>query len=154
MTRLYLDSSAVAKRYLSERGTGWIRALTAHSAGNTIILAEITQVEVAAAVAARQRAGGISRRERDTVVDLLARHCDTEYDLIATNPLVLDHAIRLTQQHRLRAYDALQLATALTANAALVAAGQTGLTFVAADVDLLVAARSEGLPAEDPNHYP
>ena len=109
---------------------------------------------MAAAVAARHRAGDISRRERDTVVDLLARHYDTEYDLVATNPLVLDQAIRLTQQHRLRAYDALQLATALTANAALVAAGQAGLTFVAADVDLLVAARSEGLPAEDPNHYP
>lgn len=73
MSRFYLDSSAVAKRYLPEIVSAWIRTLTDPAMGNTIIMAEITQVEVAAALAARHRApGGISRQERDGAVRLLA----------------------------------------------------------------------------------
>jgi len=51
-------------------------------------------------------------------------------------------------------YDAVQLATALTANAVLTAANLPPLVFVAADDDLLAAARAEGLSVENPNHYP
>lgn len=71
MSDFYLDSSAVAKRYLREVGTAWVRALTDPAAGNTITLSTITRAEVAAALAARHRAGDISRRERDDAVDLL-----------------------------------------------------------------------------------
>jgi hypothetical protein len=47
-----------------------------------------------------------------------------------------------------------QLAAALLANEPLVAAGLADLTFVAADDDLVAAARAEGLPAENPNQHP
>lgn len=47
----------------------------------------------------------------------------------------------------------MQLATALAANAPLVAAGLPDLTFVAADDDLVAAARAEGLVAENPNSH-
>lgn len=151
MSDFYLDSSAVAKRYLVETGTTWIRALTDPTASHTIWLAEITQVEVAAALAARHRAGGISRQDRDDAVDLLLQHCGTTYRLVATNPDILDQAVALTQRRRLRGYDAVQLATALAANAALLSMGLAGLTFVAADIDLVAAARAEGLAADDPN---
>jgi hypothetical protein len=155
MSYFFFDSSALVKRYLSERGNAWVLRLTDSTAGNTITLAEITQVEVAAALAARHRApGGISRRERDGAVDLLAYHCQNEYNLIALNRAILDRAVDLTQNHRLRGYDAVQLATTLMTNEALLAAGLAGLTFVAADNDLLAAAQAEGLPTENPNDYP
>jgi hypothetical protein len=67
---------------------------------------------------------------------------------------VVEQAVQLTQRHRLRGYDAVQLATALDANATLVAAGLPALTFVAADDDLLAAARAEGLDADNPNLHP
>jgi uncharacterized protein len=57
----------------------------------------------------------------------------------------------LTQNHKLRGYDAVQLATSLVANGVLITAGLSHLTFVAADDDLVVAARAEGLAAENPN---
>ncbi|NWG21655.1 MAG: hypothetical protein HXY39_15200 [Chloroflexi bacterium] len=47
----------------------------------------------------------------------------------------------------------MQLAAALAANEPLVAAGLPALTFLAADDDLVVAARAEGLPAENPNQH-
>lgn len=59
-----------------------------------------------------------------------------------------------TQNHRLRGYDAIHLATALTVNAALTAANLPPLIFVAADDDLLAAARAEGLATENPNYHP
>ncbi len=105
MSHVYLDSSALVKRYLSETGSAWIGILTDPTAGDTIVLAEMTQVEVAAALASRHRAGGISRRERDDMVNLLAKHCQTEYTLIATNRLILHGAIDLALRHRLRGYD-------------------------------------------------
>ena len=154
MSDYYLDSSAVAKRYLVEAGTAWIRALTNPTTGNTISLSEITRVEVAAALAARYRAGSISRTERDDGVDLLLEHCDTEYRMVALSPAVVSRAVDLTQRHRLRGYDAVQLATALEANSSLLRAGLQGLTFVAADADLVSAARGEGLLADDPNLHP
>lgn len=155
MSNFYLDSSALVKRYLTETGSNWVRRLIDPTTGNSIAVAEITQVEVAAALAARHRApGGITRRERDGAVDLLARHCQTEYWLVALSPSILDQAVDLTQNHRLRGYDAVQLATALAANDSLVATGLPSLTFVAADDDLLAAASNEGLTTENPNDYP
>lgn len=70
------------------------------------------------------------------------------------NRIIISRAVTLTQNHRLRGYDAVQLATALVTNETLVAAGLSGLTFVAADDDLLAAARSEGLTSDNPNNYP
>ena len=48
----------------------------------------------------------------------------------------------------------MQLATALATNAALLAAKLPGPIFIAADSDLIAAARAEGLAADDPNLHP
>ena len=155
MSTFFLDASALAKRYLTEAGSQWIGTLLDLAAGHLIAVAEITQVEVAAALAARHRApGGISQQIRDSAVNLLAKHCQQDYQLMALTPLILDRAIYLTQDHRLRGYDAVQLATAIAANQTFLAAGLIPVTFVAADSDLLVAAQSEGLATDNPNLYP
>ncbi len=49
MSDYYLDSSALVKRYVDEPGSVWIRQLTEPLLGNTILLAEISLAEVAAA---------------------------------------------------------------------------------------------------------
>jgi len=155
MSLFYLDTSALVKRYLVEIGSAWIIALTDPSAGHTIMLAEITRVEAAAAIAARHRApGGITLKERDDAVDLMLHHCDAEYRLTSLTPIGISRAVALTQNYRLRGYDAVQLATALVVNDQYVAAGLPGLTIVTADDDLIVAARAEGLTADNPNLHP
>ncbi len=151
MSTFYLDASAIVKRYSPETGTAWVRTLTEPAAGHTIILGEITLAEVAAAIAAKHRApGGITLQERDNAVALFVSHCSTEYELTAVSRAIIDRAVNLTLHHRLRGYDAVQLATALVANEALTAAGLSPLTFVAADTHLLAAAHAEGLTAESP----
>jgi predicted nucleic acid-binding protein len=69
----YLDTRALVKRYVAEVGSTWVGTLTDPSSGHTIVTAELAQVEAATAIAARQRApGGITLKERDDAVDLLA----------------------------------------------------------------------------------
>ena len=155
MSAFFLDSSALVKRYLTETGSGWVLALADPAGGHAISIAELTQVEVAAALAARYRApGGITRAERDAAVGLLARHCAGEYTLVPASRAILDRAVDLTQRHRLRGYDVVHWATALAVEASLRAARLPGPTFVAADLDLVAAARAEGLGADDPNLHP
>jgi predicted nucleic acid-binding protein len=154
VTTYFLDSSAIAKRYLTETGSEFVADLVDHSALNTIVLAEITRVEVAAALAARQRTGsGLTMKERDQAVALMLRHCDREYRMVPLTPDVLGRAVGLTQNHRLRGFDAVQLGAALITNDSLRAAGLEGLVFVTADNDLIHAAMAEKLPSENPNNY-
>lgn len=155
MSHFYLDASAIVKRYSPETGSVWIRSLIDPSLGHTLVLSEITLAEVAAALAVKHRLpGGMTRQERDDALSLFLSHCQVEYELVAVSRVIVDLAVRLTQDHKLRGYDAVQLASALLVNETFAAAGLSGLTFVAADRDLLAAARSEGLSSDDPNLHP
>jgi predicted nucleic acid-binding protein len=50
MPAYYFDSSGIAKRYATKTGSSWVRSIVAEDE-NTIIIAEIGTVEVAAAFA-------------------------------------------------------------------------------------------------------
>ena len=151
----FLDSSALVKRYLAEVGSTWVAGLCYPNSGNSIVLAAITRVEVAAALASRQRANtGMLVEERERLFRLLVEHATNEYTLIPLTVPLIDTAMQLTQRHRLRGYDAVQLAAALDASRAATTAGLPSLTFVSADSDLNAAARAEGLQADDPNQHP
>ena len=156
MSRFCLDASAVVKWYASETGSPWVRALADPQTGHSILLSELTLAEVAAALAAKQRApGGITLQERDSALALFLGQCSAQYHLVTPPTRVaIDRAVSLTQNHRLRGYDALQLAVALTANDALKAAQAGELTFVCADSDLLTAAQAEGMSVDNPNSHP
>lgn len=155
MTCYFMDSSALVKRYVHEVGSNWTRQLMDPVAGHAILVSEVSRVEVAAALAAKHRAPqGISQHQRNTALALFLHHCGVEYRLVAVTAAVLDRAVTLTQSHRLRGYDAIQLSSALTANDALLAQGQAALDFVSADADLVMAAIAEGLRADNPLAHP
>jgi len=152
MSVFYFDTSAIVKRYVVETGTDWIMALTNPDRNNLSVIAEITLAETAATIAAKHRAAqGITHQERDEAVQLFLQHCHTDYHLIPTHRIIIERAILLTQNHRLRGYDAVQLATALNTNEKLIIGGLSPLVFVTADNDLNNAAQSEGLSTDNPN---
>ena len=153
MPAYYFDSSGIAKRYTTEMGSGWVRSIVAE-VGNTVIIAEIGTVEVAAAFAKMQRMGRVTIEERDKYLKLFLRDAAKQYELVPLNSGIIRVAISLTQKHKLRGYDAVHLATALAVNAELLRKQLPPLTFVAADEDLLKAAEAGGLVAGNPNSYP
>lgn len=154
MSTYYLDTSALVKRYFPETGSAWIIALTDPALRNTLATTAITRVEAAAAFAMKYRSGATTLARRDAAFRLLVLHATTEYELTPVDVALLDQAMVLTQRHRLRGYDAVQLATALAINAQYIAAGLPPLTFLSADNDLLAAAQAEGLDADNPNAHP
>ena len=149
----YFDSSALVKRYITETGTTWVQAWC-NDANQTVAVAEIGLVEIAAAFAAKLRGEFITQAAYRNARTDLATDARDEYVLITVNRLLVDEAIELTAQHRLRGYDAVHLACALHLHRALTAHNRDPLTFICADDDLLTAAVAEGLATDNPNRHP
>lgn len=150
----FVESSALVKAYLAERGSAWVAALVDPDAGNTAHVARITAVEVVAAIARRRRAGGIGADEAQRMLAALRTAFRDDFAVAAVTESLLDHAMFLSDVQALRGYDAVQLAAALTVNAERVALKLPPLVLVSADDELNAAAQVEGLAVEDPNAHP
>jgi predicted nucleic acid-binding protein len=150
----FVDSSALVKRYVVEPGTAWVRRLTRRSPGRRIYLARITAVEVTAAVARRRKGKTLTAAKAASILYRFRQHLAGRYTLIDISPVLLDDAMRLANVHALRAYDAVQLAAALTIRLQRQAAGFPPVAMISADQALNDAATAEGLTVEDPRAHP
>jgi len=150
----FFDSSALAKRYVAEAGSNWVKSICNPDVHNVIACSNLTEVEVSSAFCRRCREGHITTSERDGLIATLHHDCNAEYYLIEVTNNIRNRAIDLLKNYPLRGYDAMQLATALVANQILVSHGLPALTFVCADNRLCNAANGEGLIVENPNNYP
>jgi hypothetical protein len=153
MSYFFLDSSALIKRYVVEAGTDWIRSIMARSAGHTHIIAHITMAEVVSGVMRRKREGAISARTARATRLLIDRHASREYIVVGLTGQIIQDAEDLLERYPLRAYDSIQLASALETSARLVAAGLPRVTFISSDIRLLTAASAEGLLTDDANNH-
>ncbi|MFQ5613287.1 MAG: type II toxin-antitoxin system VapC family toxin [Anaerolineae bacterium] len=154
MADYYADSSAPVKRHVHETGSAWFQMLTESTAGNVMITARISMIEVYSALNRRLREAHLSVVDYAQLVTDFTTICVTEYQLIELTAAVVERARSLLERHPLRAYDALQLASALTASDVLQSAGLPSPTFLAADNRLLAAAYAEGLATDNPNNHP
>ena len=154
MTIAFLDSSALVKRYALETGTAWINQLCDPANSRTLLIASVTLVEVAAALASKRRSQEITSEAYGQVMQDFIRDAATQYRVLGVDQRIVTLGVQLTSRQKLRGYDAVQLAVALTVNAAFTDPQLSPLTFVCADRDLLTAANNEGLLIENPNDYP
>jgi len=154
MTTYYLDTSALSKRYVQETGTTWVRALIDPAAGHTLLTARITMVEVYSALARRRREGSVPATYCSIAAQAFTAHSATEYEFVELDLGVVTLARDLLDRHPLRAYDAVQLASALVANQALQATSLAPLVFLSADDRLNAGAAAEGLIVDNPNTHP
>lgn len=150
----YVDTSALVKRYAVEAGSSWITALCHLPAGNTVATAQMTKVEAAAAFATKYRNGDLPQADYANALQDLTHDFLHEYLIVTIDQMLVDLAVELTKRQKLRGYDAVQLAAALTLNDLMIQAQFAPLTFVAADNNLLQAAQEEGLLTENPNQHP
>ena len=121
--------------------------------GATVFTSQISVVEVFSTFNRRIREGELSLADYATLGADFTSLCNTDYQLVAFAVALRDRASNLLEQHPLRAYDAIQLATAIATNEILTAAGLTPLMFLSADNRLLNAARVTGLATENPNDH-
>ena len=140
---LYLDSSALVKRYVLEPGSrGLAERLAKASVRAT---SRVSLAEVAAAVARRTMFGDLSEKERDHILQGLEADFDWMVVLDVTAELVRPIP-RLVRVHSLRGFDAIHLASAQ-----VLAGEEPGIvTFVSADLRLNEAASRCGFEVWEP----
>ena len=155
MAVLFLDASAVVKYYVLEPGSTWIREVIDAKSEltglvlHTVIIADVSIAEVASAFSVLHRNDRIRLRTRNAAYDRFIDDLLQRYSLAGSGRDRFYDAARLTQQHPLKAYDAVQLAVALRQNQSLLTVRQT-LTFISGDRTLLTAAAAEGLAVDNP----
>jgi uncharacterized protein len=123
---LYLDSSALVKRYVREIGSDAI--IEAMDRASAYKMCRVGFVETVRAVALGGEADDVEKVEGDW----------TRVDVIEVDRALAEDAARLAVHHRLRTLDALHLAAALTL-------ADEGPTFATWDARLHRAARECGL---------
>ncbi|MGH9937462.1 MAG: type II toxin-antitoxin system VapC family toxin [Blastocatellia bacterium] len=151
MATYYADTSVLVKRHLTETGSAWIRALSRPLAGNLIITAQMSLVELYSALNRRVRENSINPLRYARIIAVSNRIWSSQYDLIGLTATLVSETRDLFERHPLRAYDAVQLASALHARRLLLAAGATTPIFLSADDRLLVVAQAEGFATDNPN---
>jgi predicted nucleic acid-binding protein len=131
------------KLYADEPGSEQIRRLS------NIVVSALARIEVPAAIWRKQRLGELSVDDAGVLVDEFGWDWRCEpageiaFAVVAVTEPVLDEAARVVARHPLRAYDAVQLASALAARTA-----DPELTrFACFDEELARAARAEGFAA-------
>ena len=146
MENVYLDTSALIKRYIEEEGTEGILELTEDSAAVQVIILDITPLEARSALRRRQREGDISEADASGISNQIETDVSSSFLVQPSTSAVIEDGARLIDRHALRAYDALQLAGCLVTREQV----PGPLTFVCADVRLCAAATQEGLAVLDP----
>ena len=107
---LYLDASALVKRYVAEPGSAAVESLIggAQAVGTGVL----SRAEVAAALAKAAGAGLVTRESAAKALQAFNADWEHMIRLQVSEPLVA-RAASLAWEHGLRGYDAVHLATAL-----------------------------------------
>jgi predicted nucleic acid-binding protein len=150
----FAETSALAKRYIRETGSDWLRDLLNRTTGAEVFIVRVAAVELVAAVTRRERGGSLTAANAAIARTAVRRDVGAEYQVVEVSEQLVERAMGLAEAHGLRAYDAVHLAAALEVNSLLVAGGLPPLVLISADVELNAAATAMGLSVEDPNLHP
>lgn len=156
-----IDTSALARRYVSEPGTAWMQSITDPAAANDIYIAAITGAELVAAVQRKTRLTPpqLSAADAAVLLDEFRGDYMAQYLIIDVERPIVEVAMDLAERHPLRGYDSVQLAVALRVHARMsaLATGVPGVTLpvlITSDKAMQSAARAEGIAVDDPGAHP
>ncbi len=141
---IYLDTSALAKKYISEAGSDSINKII-NDTPDTPATSKITIPEMLSALNRRSRAGDIPGNKLAELEKAFGDDWNCFY-IIDFHDELLPIVKRVIKKHFLKAADAVHLSSALWLRKAV----KENITFVASDNALLEAAESEMLEALNP----
>ena len=150
MSQFFVDTSALAKRYIIELGSTWVISWIEPNAGNLIAISKLAFVEMRSVLTRRVREKSLTLTQANLLWADFTAHIVSQYVVLSIDDRVLQRAEKLFSRHQLRTLDAIQLSSALEAQLLL----SGSLTFVSADNNLLTAASAEGLATDNPNLHP
>lgn len=142
-TVVFLDTSALVKRYVVEQGSRYIAEFfEPRTQAAAVFVSTLTYVEVTAAFSRRLPA------PPEIPGALFAADYRRGMHKIPVSAAIVEQAAALARLHRLRAADAIQLASALK-----VATTIPNVLLLTADAEMIMSAQAEGLRVDNPNRY-
>lgn len=148
----FLDTSALLKRYVEEKGSEHVRQLLTRP-DLSFHQSFLTPLEMTSALYRRHRAGLLSNPELIQILNAYTAHTQDRYATILHSDRLMNLAAALIARRPLRTLDAIQLAAALTLQSTF-PPDASPLTFVSADERLIAVARLENLLTDNPNTHP
>jgi len=148
----YFDASVLVKAYFWEEGSEDVRQVmrdvSAKPASARVVTSRIAFVEAVSALSRRTFVGEITEEQAEEVWDRLVADF-ADYYVLEAKPRLVERAAELTRRHRLRALDAIHLATGLAARRRAPAWAE--FQFGSADRRLNVAATAESFDVFNPS---
>lgn len=144
---IYLDSSALVKRYIEEIGSDKVRHLMEKA--DVVAVSRLAYAETLSAILRRRKTIAASDEEFATLISEFRDDWEL-FHVIEMNGAALHFVDEVLEKYALRGADSIHLSTALW----LKHATKTAITFVASDNELLEAARSARLKTINPNDFP
>jgi len=135
---LYLDTSALVKLYVEERGSQAVRALLERA--QVVSTSRVAYVEMRAGLARKLRQGELREKEYKYILSEFEKDWK-DYFVIEVSEGVANLGGELVEKHPLRALDALHLASALFLRERV----RSDVFFSSFDERLNEAAKAEGL---------
>jgi predicted nucleic acid-binding protein len=154
MASYFFDTSALDKRYFPEQGHRWISTLCESEQSHFLYISQAALVEVVATICRKAHEQRQTDEERDALIKRFRQDSQKAYIIWPVTTAIYTAAGDLCRTHRLRAYDAVQLACVLGLRTEAEANEAASPVFVCADHNLLTIAVAEGLSNENPNNYP
>ena len=139
---IYFDTSALVKRY-DPREAGAGRVIAFFATQPRILTSAFTINEVISAFRIKERGGQFTAADVSALTTTLDFHTNTDYDLVLPQADTLLMVRRLLLTHKIRHYDAMHIATALTI-ARATSTHPAQIEFWTSDHDQTAAARAEG----------
>jgi uncharacterized protein len=140
MNAYFFDSSALVKRYITEKGSKWVIDLLKPSAKNLVFIAQITGVEVISAIARKRKGLHLPPDKAGKSILRFQRDFQNRFYQKSLESKIVISAMQIADKFELRGYDAVQLSTALEVNNLRQTNGLSAIIFISADNNLNSAA--------------
>lgn len=140
---IFVDTSALAKRYIEEPGSEKVRLLMEEADG--IVVSRLAYAETLSALIRRRKAIRVSDADFDRLLQDFRAEWE-DFIVVEMNHDTLQFVDAVIEKHALCGADSIHLSTALC----LRNAAASGITFVASDAELLAAAQRERFPTINP----
>lgn len=155
MSSFFVDTSALAKRYLAEPGSAWVLSWIVPATGNVIFVSELALIEVRSLFMRLVRENKLTSADATLLYGNFLAHMQSEYIPVLINSALLMTASTLVEKYAqpsyaLRSLDSIQLACAIRADYVF---GEK-ITMISGDNRLLMAASAEGFAIDNPYQHP
>ncbi|MBI4201991.1 MAG: type II toxin-antitoxin system VapC family toxin [Chloroflexi bacterium] len=148
MPAFYLDTSALVKRYLTEQGSEVVDSLfQPESQSDLLTTFYLTILEIHSAITRLAKGGQLRQRMADRILSKFRQDVDDRILVLPINNQIGRLALLVVRDYKLRAADALHLATTLNYRSYY---SEVTNVFVASDGELLEAAKLANLAILDP----